>query len=177
VRQRSTLRVIEALAVGLGFGGLLCWASTSLVGSFRPAELPDPYWADFPWLRTDTLGIIAFAIAAVCLPVSEYLRLRRRAANPSRLRERATDERPARSERAAILATRAVAEAAAVLATLLFGYLSVNAITHPATLLIHATHLLAWPSEGTLRILALLLAICAFSTLRFICSGRAGLRS
>jgi hypothetical protein len=171
VRQQPTERVLEALAIGLAFGGSLCWLSTCLVGSFRPQGLRDAYWADVPWLHTDTLGIIAFAIAAVCLPASEYLRLQRRAATRSLGRRQATGERLERSDRTAILATQAVAEAVAILATLLVGYLSVNAVTHPATLLIHATHVLPWPSEGTLRVVALLLTVCAVSALRFFWSG------
>jgi len=65
---------------------------------------------------------------------------------------------------------QAIAAAVAILATLL--YLSVNAVTHPATLLIRATHVLPWPSEGTLRVLALFLCLCSVSMLRFLWSGR-----
>jgi hypothetical protein len=53
------------------------------------------------------------------------------------------------------LAGLAVAETVTVLATLLVAYLSVNAVTHPATLAIRATHLASWPTEGTLRVIAL----------------------
>lgn len=171
MRRQPTRRVLEALATGLAFGGLLCWVSACLVGSFRPQGLPDAYWPAVPWLRTDTLGIIAFAIAAVCLPASEYFRLRRRTATRCQPRRWPTGERPEGSDRAGILVMQAVAEAVAILATLLFGYLSVNAVTHPATLLLHATHVLPWPSEGTLRVVALLLAVCAVSALRFLWSG------
>ena len=55
----------------------------------------------------------------------------------------------------------AVAETVAVLATGLFVYLSFNALIHPATLLLHITHLLPWPAEGTVRVEALLL-MCLF---------------
>ena len=69
---------VEAATAGLAFGSLLEWASTALVGSFRPLDLADPYWRVVPWLRTDTSGFAAFIVAAVCLLSSEYLRLRRR---------------------------------------------------------------------------------------------------
>lgn len=161
--------MIEALATGLAFAGLLCWLTTCLVGSFRPQGLADAYWATVPSLRTDTLGITAFAIAALCLPASEYLRLRRRAADRGRAKQPgARLSEPAGGS--AILITQAIAETITITATLLVCYLSVNAVTHPATLLIHATHVLPWPSEGTLRVLALLSCLCSVSTLRFLWS-------
>ena len=178
VRQQLIWRVVEALATGLAFTALLCWGSTALVGSFRPQGLPVAYWAAAPWLRTDTLGIVAFAIAAVCLPVSEYLRLSRRAAIRNAGTRCAAGERPEQPHDPAVLVLQAVAGAVAILTVLLVGYLSVNAITHPATLLIHATHVLPWPSEGTLRVVALLLALGAVSVLRYLWSrGAAGLTS
>ena len=163
-------QLVEAIATGLAFAGVLCWLSTCLVGSFRPQGLADAYWETVPWLRTDTLGIIAFAIALLCLPASEYLRLRRRAADRSRAK-RSEARLPDTASGGAGLITQAVAKTIAVFATLLVCYLSVNAVTHPATLLIHVTHLLPWPSEGTLRVLALLLCLCSVATLRFLRSG------
>jgi hypothetical protein len=62
----------------------------------------------------------------------------------------------------------AAAETVAVLATGLFGYLSVNAVTHHFTLQIQATHLLSWPTEGTLRVAALLLCIVSFGVVRYL---------
>ena len=59
----------------------------------------------------------------------------------------------------------AVAETVAVLATGLFVYLSFNAITHPGSLLLHITHLLPWPAEGTVRVEALLLSACSVARL------------
>src|ERR1700729_1235254 len=58
---------VEAAAAGLAFGSLLEWASTALVGSFRPQYLADPYWRGVPWLRTDTSGFAAFIVAGICL--------------------------------------------------------------------------------------------------------------
>jgi hypothetical protein len=40
------------------------------------------------------------------------------------------------------------------------------AVTHPWTLGIHATHLAAWPTEGTLRVAALLLCVGSAAMLR-----------
>jgi hypothetical protein len=142
--------------LGLAFAGLLCWASTALVGSFREQHLPLRYWQPIP-LRTDTTGFIAFLIAAVCLVVSGYLRLRRR-------REAVPGPPPGPPAMLGL----AVAEAVAVHATSLFGYLSFNALMHPATLQLHITHLLPWPSEGTVRVEALLLCACSIAAWRYL---------
>jgi hypothetical protein len=56
----------------------------------------------------------------------------------------------------------------ALLATGLVVYLSVNAVTHPATLGVHATHLATWPTEGTLRVAALLSCTCSAAALRYL---------
>jgi len=165
---------VEAAAAGLAFGSLLEWASTALVGSFRPLDLADPYWSGVPWLRTDTSGFAAFIVAGICLLSSEYLRLRRRrraasagAARLSPASAGAARLSPASAGEAALLAM-AAAETVAVLATGLFVYLSVNAVTHHFTLQIQATHLLSWPTEGTLRVAALLLCIVSFGVVRYL---------
>lgn len=143
----------EAAAFGLGYASMLCWASTALVGSFGGSPLASPYWPDLPWLRTDTTGVVAFALAAVSLIVSRYLHLHRtRDAGPPR--------QPA-DRSAGALAAQATAETAALLGTAIFVYLSFNAVTHDYTLRVHLTHLLSWPSEGTVRVIAL--GICAVS--------------
>ena len=153
---------VEAAAAGLAFGSLLEWASTALVGSFRPQYLADPYWRGVPWLRTDTSGFAAFIVAGICLLSSEYLRLRRRR------RAASAGAVPPPSAGEAVLLAMAAAETVAVLATGLFGYLSVNAVTHHYTLQIQATHLLSWPTEGTLRVVALLLCIVSFGMVRYL---------
>jgi hypothetical protein len=196
---------VEAAAAGLAFGSLLEWASTALVGSFRPLDLADPYWSGVPWLRTDTSGFAAFIVAAVCLLTSEYLRLRRRrsAASVGAVPQAASAGGvpptapgavppvasaggvpptapgavppvasaggvPPTAPGGAVLLAMAAAETVAVLATGLFGYLSVNAVTHHYTLQIQATHLLSWPTEGTLRVVALLLCIVSFGMVRYL---------
>jgi hypothetical protein len=173
---------VEAAAAGLAFGSLLEWASTALVGSFRPLDLADPYWRGVPWLRTDTSGFAAFIVAAVCLLSSEYLRLRRRrraasagaappppaSAGTAPLSPASAGAVPPPSAGEAVLLAMAAAETVAVLATGLFGYLSVNAVTHHYTLQIQATHLLSWPTEGTLRVVALLLCIVSFGMIRYL---------
>ncbi len=147
---------VEAATAGLAFAALLGWASTALVGSFRGQDLPGRYWQPIP-VRTDTSGFIAFLVAAICLATSEYLRLRRR-------REAVPASPP---DRAATMVL-AVAETVAVLATGLFVYLSFNAITHPGSLLLHITHLLPWPAEGTVRVEALLLCACSVAVWRYL---------
>lgn len=153
---------VEAATAGLAFGSLLEWASTALVGSFRPLDLADPYWRVVPWLRTDTSGFAAFIVAAVCLLSSEHLRLRRRRSAAS------AGAVPPPTAPGGVLLAMAAAETVAVLATGLFGYLSVNTVTHPATQQIQATHLLSWPTEGTLRVVALLLCIVSFGMVRYL---------
>jgi hypothetical protein len=159
---------VEAAAAGLAFGALLQWASTALVGSFRPEDLADPYWRGVPWLRTDTSGFAAFIVAAVCLLSSEYLRLRRRRWPASRAAEAPPTGPPPTAPRGVAVLAVAASETVAVLATGLFGYLSVNAVTHPATLQLQATHLLSFPTEGTLRVVALLLCVVSFGLLRYL---------
>jgi hypothetical protein len=158
--------MLEALTFGVAYAAGLCWASVCLVGSFRDGELPAPYWAGIPHLRTDTTGEAAFLVLAVCLATSEYLRLTRRRDNAGRPAQQPP------SGNAALLAV-AIARTVAVLATGTVIYLSVNAVTHPATLALHLTHLAPWPAEGTVRVIALLLCACAAATLRFRRAGPA----
>jgi hypothetical protein len=78
-------------------------------------------------------------VVAVCFATSEYLRLNRRrddVASPA--------QQPLSSKTA--LLTVAMAKTIAVLATGVVVYLSVNAVTHPATLAVHLTHLAPWPA-------------------------------
>jgi hypothetical protein len=162
--------VLEASAAGLAYCAGLCWASVCLVASFRPDDLSAPYWRGLPRLRTDTSGIMAFFVLAVCFCTSEYLRLRRR--------RDATEARGRRSVSGTTkMGSLAAAETVAILATGLVVYLSVNAVTHPATLEIRATHLAPWPTEGTLRVTALLLCACSVMALRYLLAGPTGGRA
>jgi hypothetical protein len=151
---------VEAAGLGVAAGSGLCWAGACLVGSFRPGGLAAPYWGAVPWLRTDTAGIVSFALMGVALVISESLRLARRR-DIAAWRELA-------SRRAAPVLAVAIAETTAVLSTGLIAYLSVNAVTHPETLALQATHLAAWPTEGTLRVLALLACVASVSVLRYL---------
>jgi len=149
----------EALATGLAYSAGLCWASVSLVASFRPRDLSLPYWSGVPGLRTDTCGIMAFFVVAACFGTGEYLRLRRR---------QCAFALPPPASGPLVLLGVAFSETVAVLATGLAAYISVNAVTHPATLQIRATHLATWPTEGTLRVVALLLCACSVAAFRFL---------
>lgn len=162
----SGLLALEALAAGLAYGAGLWWASVCLVASFRPNDLSVPYWRGWPGLRTDTSGIVAFFVVAVCFAASEYLRL---------LRRRGAAVRPGRplTGGPAKLLALAISETAVLLATGLVVYVSMNAVTHSATLGIHATHLATWPTEGTLRLAALLLCACSVTALRYLLAGPA----
>ncbi len=141
VRSRSQDNrklVVESVALGLGYTGVLIWAGAALVGSFGYDIDAAPYWPDIPHLRTDTVGAAAFLVAIVTLVASKYLELRRRSDVPT--------EPVPRSAR--VLTVQAVAETAVVLGTALVIYLSCNAFMHPWTLRLQLTHLSPWPSRG-----------------------------
>jgi hypothetical protein len=151
---------LEAAAFGVGYTSVLCWASTCLVATFGGAPLASPYWPVLPWLRTDTTGVIAFALAAVSLVISRYLRLRRIGAGAV--------ARPPVTRPAYVHAVQAVAETAAVLATALVAYLSLNVVTHSVTLRLQLTHLWPWPSEGTVRVIALGICVVSVAATRYL---------
>jgi hypothetical protein len=151
---------VEAAAFGIGYTSLLCWATTCLVATFGGATLASPYWPVLPWLRTDTTGVIAFALAAVSLTASKYLRLRRTRAD-------AIVRHPV-SRTASAHAVQAIAETAAVLATAVVIYLSLNVVTHSVTLRLQLTHLWPWPSEGTVRVIALGICVASVSATRYL---------
>ena len=139
---------------------MLCWASTCLVAIFGGASLASPYWPVLPWLRTDTIGVITFALAAVSLVVSKYLRLRRSAVG-------AIAQIPL-NRSAYVQIVQAVAETAAVLATAVVAYLSLNVVTHSVSLRLQLTHLWPWPSEGTVRVIALGICIASVAATRYL---------
>jgi heme/copper-type cytochrome/quinol oxidase subunit 2 len=148
----------EAALFGLGYAAVLIWAGVCLVASFGPS-LASPYWPAIPGLRTDTTGVIAFAVAAISLLVSRYLQLRRRREAPS-TRQTTHGVR--------LLVVQAAAETAAVLCTGVVIYLSLNAVTHPDTLRLQLTHLWPWPSEGTVRVIALGVCLVSVAAGRYL---------
>jgi hypothetical protein len=162
--QGNRKLVVESVTLGLGYAAALIWVGSALVGSFGHADAY-PYWPVIPHLRTDTSGVIAFAVAVVSLVVSRYLQLGRRNGAPAR-----SAGAPARTapRAAGVLAVQAVAETAALLGTGLVIYLSLNEVTHPSTLRIQLTHLLPWPSEGTVRVIALGICLVAVATSRYL---------
>jgi hypothetical protein len=155
--QANCKLVIESVAFGVGYSAMLIWVGSALVASFTGGEA-DPYWPVIPFLRTDTAGDLAFAVAIVSLVVSRYLQLRRRgaaAAQPA--------VRPA-----GLVMVQAMTETAAVLCTAVVIYLSFNAVTHPETLERQLTHLLPGPSEGTVRVIALGICLVAVAASRYL---------
>ena len=148
------------MTLGLGYAAFLIWVGSAFVGSFGDFDDAYPYWPAIPRLRTDTAGFIGFAVAIVCLVISRYLQLGRRNGAPA---ERLARLRPAR-----VLAVQAVADVAAILGTALVIYLSANEAMHPWTLPIQLTHLLPWPSEGTVRVIALGVCLVAVATSRYL---------
>lgn len=106
--------------------------------------------------------MVAFAVLVVTLTVSETLRVcRRRRGKPVE----GGDGVPISSVAAAVTGAAA---AALVGGIGLVVYLSVNTLTHPATLTIQATHFATWPTEGTLRVLALTATALAAAWLRLV---------
>jgi len=152
--------MVESVAFGLGYAAVLVWIGSAFVASFGDFDDAYPYWPAIPHLRTDTAGFFAFAVAIVCLVVSRYLQLGRRNGAPADLVARL---RPAR-----VLAVQAVAEVAVFLGTGMVIYLSVNEAMHPWTLPIQLTHLLPWPSEGTVRVISLGICLIGVATSRFL---------
>jgi hypothetical protein len=152
--------MVESVAFGLGYAAVLVWIGSAFVASFGDFNDAYPYWPAIPHLRTDTAGFFAFAVAIVCLVVSRYLQLGRRNGAPADLVARL---RPAR-----VLAVQAVAEVAVFLGTGMVIYLSVNEAMHPWTLPIQLTHLLPWPSEGTVRVISLGICLIGVATSRFL---------
>jgi hypothetical protein len=154
------MALVESAAAALAVAAILVWFGSCLVGSFHPDDLGRPYWPQIGGPRTDTSGVMAFAVLVCALAVSETLRVSRR----RRLRPESSPRAPLSP---AAAATTGVAAAVSVASIGLVLYLSVNAVTHPATLDIQATHFATWPTEGTLRVLALAFAALATGCLRF----------
>lgn len=151
----------ESAAFGLGYTAVLVWSGAALVAAFTSGE-SDPYWPAIPSLRTDTTGVIAFAVAIVSLAVSKYLQLRRCGDAPAQPAARTV------TRSSGVLAVQAMAETAAFLGTGLVIYLSLNAVTHPETLRLQLTHLWPWPSEGTVRVIALGICLAGAATRRYL---------
>lgn len=153
--------VVESAAFGIGYTAVLIWSGTALVASFTGGEA-NPYWPAIPGLRTDTTGALAFGFAIIGLILSKYLQLARRGGLPARPAPRPAP-RPA-----GVNLVQAVAESAAFLSTGLVIYLSLNAVTHPFTLRLQLTHLWPWPSEGTVRVIALAVCLAAVAVTRYL---------
>jgi hypothetical protein len=159
---RMARAVVESVAAALALAAILVWLGACLVGSFGGQLLAQPYWPQAGGPRTDTSGVIAFAVLAAALVVSETLRVsRRRSGAPPKT----SPEALARPVAALITG---LAASALVTGTGLVIYLSVNTVTHPMTLTMHATHFATWPTEGTLRVVALALAALSTGWLRYV---------
>jgi hypothetical protein len=146
-------RGIEGGVSGLAYSSGLVALSAFLVGSFRPQILHHPYVGHLAWLRTDSCGIVSFFVATVGLATSSYLRRSYVVTRGSATAGRAPGT--------ISLFTTVVARSLAAAGTTLVAYISINAVTHPITLGLPATHLLSWPTEGTLRAVSLIVVAFA----------------
>lgn len=151
--------MVESVAFGLGYAAVLIWIGSALVGSFGYDDA-SPYWPALAHLRTDTAGAVAFFVAIVTLVASKYLELSRRNGAS------AQEARVVRSAR--VLAVQAVADTALFLGTALVIYLSCNAFMHPWTLRVQLTHLLPWPTEGTVRVIGLGICLVSAAVRRYL---------
>jgi hypothetical protein len=155
-------RGIEGGVIGLTYSSALVALSALLVGSFRPQDLSHPYVGHLAWLRIDSFGIVSFFVATVGLAASGYLRRSHEVARRSATAGQAPGN--------ICVFTIAVARSLAAAGTILVVYVSINAVTHPITLGRPATHLLSWPTEGTLRAVSLIVVAVAVAidrTLRY----------
>jgi hypothetical protein len=157
-------RAVEAATTGLAAGTALVAFGALGVASFRPEGLPAPYWIQLPGLRTDTTGTLCFVVATVGFAISEGLRLARRqtAAVPG---SASSPGRPTSARTPALI--HGAARALTAAGTVLVLYLSVNAVTHPWSLTLPASHLLSWPTESTLRVAALVVVAVSAGVARF----------
>jgi hypothetical protein len=146
-------RLIDGGVNGLAYSSGLVALSAFLVGSFRPQDLSQPYVGHLAWLRIDSLGIVCFFVATVGLATSGYLR---RSYGDTR-RSATAGPTPGTLS----LLTSVVARSLIAAGTTLVVYVSINAVTHPITLGRPATHLLSWPTEGTLRAVSLIVVTFA----------------
>lgn len=154
-------RYVESSMAGMAYACALVVLGVLVMASFRPAGLPAPYWGPLDWLRTDTMGAVCFVVAVLAFCASEYLRLRRGAERRSTADVSSEDPAALRT-----VFSMAVARTLAIAGTGVVLYLSVNTVTHPWSSDLPATHLVPWPTESTLRVLALIIVAGAASVAR-----------
>jgi len=166
VNRDQVRRGIEGGVSGLAYSSALVALSAFLVGSFRPRDLSHPYVGHLAWLRIDSVGIASFVVATVGLATSGYLKR-----SYGVIGQSATDGRAPGAIR---LLITVVARSLVAAGTTLVVYISINAVTHPFTLGRPATHLLSWPTEGTLRAVSLIVVAFAVAIDRALRDKRNG---
>jgi hypothetical protein len=138
------LEVVAGVAKAIHWGALACWLYVAAVAIVAPQDLPLRFEETLP-IRTDTLGIGAFAISVCMMVVTAMM----------------ASFRP--QVRWSIGAVWAIARSVALHATLGWAYISANSISHRWTLHRRLTHLAPWPTEGTFGVACLLVAILSTS--------------
>ena len=156
-RDRRKL-VVESAAFGIGYTAVLIWSGTGSGGQLQrrggePVLARDPRPADRHDRRARVRGspLSVSSSANTCSSSAAAVRLLGPRPGP-----------PASTwcrrwpRRAAFLGTGVVI------------YLSLNAVTHPFTLRLQLTHLWPWPSEGTVRVIALFVCLVAVAVTRYL---------
>ena len=151
---------VESALFGLGYTAVLVWVGSALVGSFGYDIDSFPYWPAIPHLRTDTAGFLAFALAIVTLVPSKYLQLRRRNGAPA---QPVALFRPPACSGYRPWPKRPRSSAPALSSTCRL----TPSCTH-GRCEIQLTHLLPWPSEGTVRVIALAICLVAVAASRYL---------
>jgi hypothetical protein len=144
--------------------GALGWLYAAIIGVVRPGDLSSRIG---PWIpvRHDTAGIICFGLSAVAYFVGGMFRPPREARMPNvPWRVHGGDGDQTRGLRHTV--GRASLRTLFVYSTMILIYLMVQTVTYPATMPMALTHLLRWPTERSVLVVALLCSISSFILLR-----------
>jgi hypothetical protein len=129
--------------------GALGWLYVAVVAVVYPGELSFPIVVGIP-IRRDTLAIICFGVSAVAYFLRE-------------IRKQSSGSRDAFSRRTV---ARASLRTIFVYSTMTAIYLMANSITHPKTMTMPLTHVVDWPTEGTVFAFASFCSVLSFFFLR-----------
>lgn len=147
--------------------GALGWLYVAIIGVVRPNDLPS-WIASWIPMRRDTTGIVCFGLSAVAYFLRGMFRPSSEARMPN-LRWQAGgggDQRATQTRGLSRTGAKASLRTLFVYSTMTLIYLMVQTVTHPETMAMALTHLLSWPTERSVLLLALLCSISSFILLR-----------